>query len=165
MEVLWLLLLTSANGGPIPSSQNGCSVRKGGSGIGIDSHLQKPAQQQCSQGHYRVRCLRATTLLTKLEMIGRRGGLLEVFRLVWSYFSSWAQIGPWGVRAEARGPKMGIGSYNVPWGLGLRPMRLGPEPHTALIDSEVKEEHICPVETKTSIQACGLEGKASVKYG
>ena len=41
---------TSVNGGPIPSSLSGCSVRKGGSGIGTDSHIQKPARQRYSEG-------------------------------------------------------------------------------------------------------------------
>ena len=40
-----ITLPTSANWGPIPSSLSGCSVGKVGSGIGIDSHLQKLAQQ------------------------------------------------------------------------------------------------------------------------
>ena len=44
--------ITSANGGPIPSSLSGCSVGKGGNGIGTYSHLQKPAMQQYSQRHY-----------------------------------------------------------------------------------------------------------------
>ena len=44
------------------------------------------------------------------------------------------------------------------------PMRPRAKPCIAHINWEVKEEHICLVETKTSIQACGLEGKASVKY-
>ena len=44
--------LTSANGAPIPSSLNGCSIGKGGNGIEIDSHLQKPARQRYSRWHY-----------------------------------------------------------------------------------------------------------------
>ena len=45
-------------------------------------------------------CLRVITFPTRLEMNvrahERRGGkdLFEVFKLAWSYFSSWAQIGP-----------------------------------------------------------------------
>ena len=39
---------TSVNEGPIPSSSSGCSIGKGGSGIGTDSHLQKPTRQRYS---------------------------------------------------------------------------------------------------------------------
>ena len=42
------------NGGPIPSSLSGHLIGKGGSGIGTDSHLQKPARQRYSQRHHRV---------------------------------------------------------------------------------------------------------------
>ena len=43
-----ITLPTSANGGPIPSSLSGYSVRKGGSGIRTNSHLQKPTRQRHS---------------------------------------------------------------------------------------------------------------------
>ena len=42
------------DGGPIPALLSGCSVGKGGNGIGIDSHLQKTAWQQYSRRHYRA---------------------------------------------------------------------------------------------------------------
>ena len=43
---------TSANRGPISSSLSGCSIGKGGNGIGTYSHLQKPAMQRYSRRHY-----------------------------------------------------------------------------------------------------------------
>jgi len=42
------------DGGPIPSLLSGCSVEKGGNGIGTNSHFQKTAQQRNSQRHYRA---------------------------------------------------------------------------------------------------------------
>ena len=58
-------------------------------------------------------CLQAVTLPTRLEVIKGEGGLLEVFKPAHSHFSSWAQIGPQGVRVKDKGPRMRIGSYNV----------------------------------------------------
>ena len=56
----------------------------------LDSNVLKGTTGQPSVG-----CLRVITLLTRLEVIEEgRGGLLEVFKLARSYFSSWAQIGP-----------------------------------------------------------------------
>ena len=47
-------LFTCLNGGPIPSFLSGCSIGKGGNGIGIDSHLQKLARQRYSQRRYQA---------------------------------------------------------------------------------------------------------------
>ena len=42
----WLSLFISGNDGPIPSCLSGCLGRRGGSGIGTDSHLQEPTWQR-----------------------------------------------------------------------------------------------------------------------
>ena len=81
--------------GSILSSQSGCFVGKGGSGIGIDSHLQKPARLRCSQRHYRAaECKVSPSNNTPNQVTSDREGLLEVFKLVRSHFNSQAQIGP-----------------------------------------------------------------------
>ena len=53
--------LTCAKGGLILSFLSGCSVEKGGNGIGIDSHLQKTARQWYSLRHFRVAEYRASS--------------------------------------------------------------------------------------------------------
>ena len=86
-----MLPLTSANGGPIPSSQSGCFVGEGGSGIGIDSYLQKPTRQQCSRRHYcAVECRVPPSNNALYQVRSDRGRLLEVFKLARSHSSSWA---------------------------------------------------------------------------
>ena len=50
MGVLWLLSLTSADGGPIPLSLGGW----GGNGIGIDTQLLKSARQRDFHGRSQV---------------------------------------------------------------------------------------------------------------
>ena len=42
------------DGGPISLLLSGCSVGKGGNGIGTDSHFQKTTRQRYSRRHYRA---------------------------------------------------------------------------------------------------------------
>ena len=81
--------------GLIPSFQSGYFVGKGGSDIGTNSHLQKPARQQCYQRHYRAAERKASPSNNAPDQVRNdRGGLLEVFKSTHSHLSSWAQIGP-----------------------------------------------------------------------
>ena len=68
------MILTSANGGPIPSSLSGYSVRNGGNGIGTGSHFQKTVRQWYPPRQYWVAeslYHRAIILPTKLKLIER----------------------------------------------------------------------------------------------
>ena len=68
----WLSLFISGNDGPIPSCLSGCLGGRGGSGIGIDSHLQELARQRYHLWQHReaeTLLCRAILLPTKLRLI------------------------------------------------------------------------------------------------
>ena len=68
----WLSLFISGNDGPIPLCLSGCLGRRGGSGIGTDFHLEKPAWQRYRLWqHQEAETLlcRAILLPTKLRSI------------------------------------------------------------------------------------------------
>ena len=74
MEVLWLFLVISGNGGPIPSFLSGCSIGSGDNGIGTSSHLQKVVWQRYSPRQYWVVetwSFRGITFPSKLQLIGK----------------------------------------------------------------------------------------------
>ena len=87
----WLSLIISGNDGPIPSCLSGCLGGQGGSGIGIDSHLQEPARQQYHLRQHReaeTLFCKAITHLTKLRLI--RCDPLSTLQVTLSRYVYWA---------------------------------------------------------------------------
>ena len=85
------------NGGPISLVRSGCSIGNNDNGIGTGSCLQNAVWQQYFLRQYReteTLYLWAITLSIRLKLIERGSPLM--FKIEWSHFSIWAQIGPQG---------------------------------------------------------------------